>query len=94
MAHSKSSKKRIRQSAVRRVANRSQKSALRTLVKKFDVAIESGDAAGAAGAFKAVQQKLDKVVIKKIMHKGTASRVKSRLSARLRALQAKAPKAK
>ena len=85
MAHSKSAKKRIRQSEDRRLRNRSEKSALRTTLKKFNAAVKSGDPETAASSFKTAQKKLDKTASKGILRKGTANRVKSRLSARLKA---------
>ncbi len=88
MAHGKSAKKRIRQSEVKRLHNRSVKSALRTAVKKFAAAVKAGDAAVAASALRSVQGRLDKAAARDVVKTGTAARMKSRLSARLRALQA------
>lgn len=87
MAHSKSAKKRIRQSEDRRVRNRSVKSALRSALKKFAAAVESGNAETAAAAYQAIQKKLDKTASKGILRKGTVSRVKSRLSRRLKSIK-------
>ena len=89
MAHGKSAKKRIRQNIAHRLRNRQAKSALRTTVKKFAVAVGAGDAAAAAAAYRGVQKKLDQAVAKGLMRKGAADRVKSRLAAKL---AAKAPK--
>ena len=88
MAHSKSARKRIRQNLARRLLNHSQKSALRTLIKKFDAAATSGNAESAATLILAVQRKIDKAASKNILHRGTADRIKSRLAARLKALKA------
>jgi small subunit ribosomal protein S20 len=85
LPHSKSAKKRVRQSEDCRVRNRSVKSALRTTIMKFEAAVEGGDAAAAQAAFRAVQKKIDKSASKGVLPKGRAARVKSRLSVKLKA---------
>jgi small subunit ribosomal protein S20 len=80
LAHGKSAKKRVRQSAARRLRNRQAKSALRTTVKKLTAAISAGDAAAATAALRGVQKKLDQAASKGLMRKGTAARMKSRLA--------------
>ena len=87
MAHSKSAEKRIRQNAARRLRNRSAKSAQRTSMKKLTTAIEAGDADAANALYRNTQKVLDKNVSKGIMVKGTASRIKSRIATRIKALQ-------
>lgn len=93
MAHSKSAKKRVRQASDRRLRNRSAKSALRTTIKKFDAAVESGNVEAAAAALKAVQKGADKTASKGILPKGNVDRVKARLAARLNKLKAAPAKA-
>lgn len=88
MPHSKSAKKRVLQSEAKRLRNRSVKSALRTIIKGFTTAVEAGDAAAAASAYQAAQKFIDKTAAKRIIHKGTADRMKSRMSARLNAVKA------
>ena len=88
MAHSASAKKRIRQNVASRLRGHSAKSALRTAIKKFRTAVQSGDAAAATAAFHAVQKKVDRGAARNILRKGTAARIKSRLCANLTALQA------
>jgi len=88
VAHSKSAEKRIRQNAARRLRNRSAKSAQRTSMKKLTAAIEAGDADVANALYRNTQKVLDKNVSKGIMVKGTASRIKSRIATRIKALQA------
>ena len=89
MAHSLSAKKRVRQDAKKRMVNRARKSEVKTLIKKFEAAVASGDAVKAAEQFKIVARKLDKVASTSTMHKRTAARKKSRLAKRLNALKAK-----
>ena len=76
----KSAKKSIRQDAVRRMRNRSDKSALKTQIKKFVSAIKSHDFDEAGKHLSLVTKKLDKIAAKNIIHKKTASRKKSRLA--------------
>ena len=51
MANIKSAKKRAKQTVVRNARNTSQRSMLRTAVKKVLKALEANDAAGAEAAF-------------------------------------------
>jgi len=88
LPHSKSAKKSVLQSEAKRLQNRTVKSALRTIIKKFAAALESGDAAAAAAVYLEAQKCIDKTAAKKVIHKGKASRMKSRLSAQLNAVKA------
>ncbi len=88
MANHQSAKKRIRQIRRRSQVNRSRLSRMRTYVKKVEAAIESGDAAAAAAALKAVEPQLMRSAQKGIIHKNTASRKLSRLSARIKSIPA------
>ena len=88
MANHQSAKKRIRQIRRRTQVNRSRLSRMRTYVKKVEAAIESGDAAAAADALKAVEPQLMRSAQKGIIHKNTASRKLSRLSARIKSMPA------
>ena len=89
MAHSLSAKKRIRQNAKRRTMNRARKSQVKTQIKRFETALDQGDAAAASEQFRLVVKKLDKVAGTSTMHKRTAARKKSRLAKRLNGLMAK-----
>ncbi|NQT86000.1 30S ribosomal protein S20 [bacterium] len=89
MAHSLSAQKRVRQNEKCRVRNRSAKSAMKTEVKKFLTVVGDGDVAAADAALRVACRALDKAASKGVVHKRTAARQKSRLSARLNA--AKAP---
>jgi small subunit ribosomal protein S20 len=80
MSIRKSAKKTIRQDSVRRMRNRSDKSALKTQIKKFVSAIKSHDFDEAGKHLSLVTKKLDKIAAKNIIHKKTASRKKSRLA--------------
>ncbi|MFA5685008.1 MAG: 30S ribosomal protein S20 [Lysobacteraceae bacterium] len=88
MANIKSAKKRARQTIVRNERNVSQRSMLRTAVKKVIKAIDANDAAAATAAFNSAQPILDRFAARGLIHKNKAARHKSRLTARIRALQA------
>jgi small subunit ribosomal protein S20 len=88
VANIKSAKKRAKQAVVRNARNASQRSMLRTAVKKVLKAIEAKDSAGAAEAFNAAQPILDRYASRGLIHKNKAARHKSRLTARIRAIAA------
>lgn len=90
MAHSLSRRKRVRQNAKKRVINRSRKSMVKTQIKHFENALKESDYQKASEQYKKLQKKLDKVAATSTMHKNTASRIKSRLSKKLKALEQKA----
>jgi small subunit ribosomal protein S20 len=85
MPNTKSAKKRLRQNIKRRARNRAIKSSLKTQIRKVrDVAL-SGDGEKAEAEYRIACKKLDQAAAKGVIHKNTAARHKSRLSARLRA---------
>jgi small subunit ribosomal protein S20 len=88
MANHKSAEKRIRQTEKRTEINRARVSRIRTFVKKVETAIESGDQAAAAAAFKEAQPEMMRGVSKGVLHKNTVSRKLSRLSHRIKTLGA------
>ncbi|MDQ2702582.1 MAG: 30S ribosomal protein S20 [Pseudomonadota bacterium] len=88
MANIKSSKKRAKQAVVRNARNAGQRSMLRTAVKKVIKAIDANDAAGAKAAFDVAQPILDRFSARGLIHRNKAARHKSRLTARIKALQA------
>ena len=84
MANSPQSRKRARQAETRRQRNASQRSMVRTYVKKVRGAIASGDAEAAALALDAAVPVIDRMAQRGIMHRNQAARHKSRLSAGIR----------
>ncbi|MBL4867438.1 MAG: 30S ribosomal protein S20 [Pseudomonadales bacterium] len=86
MANTKQAKKRASQAEVRRVRNASQRSMVRTYIKKVVAAIESGNKEAANAAFKEAVPVIDRMADKGIMHKNKAARHKSRLNAQVKAL--------
>lgn len=89
MAHSLSAKKRVRQNAKRRTINRARKSRIKTQIKHFETALNSGDVEAASEQYQLVVQKLDKTAAAGTIHKRTAARKKSRLAKRLNTLKTK-----
>ncbi|SRR5690606_21166742 len=88
VANIKSAKKRAKQAVVRNARNGSQRSMLRTAVKKVLKALGESDAAAAENAFKVAQPILDRFSSRGLIHKNKAARHKSRLTARIKALKA------
>ncbi len=84
-----SAKKRLRQSLVRRSRNRSTKSELKTRIRKVLELAKAGDAAKTDAEFRTTVKKLDQAAAARIIHPNRASRLKSRISARLKATKAK-----
>ena len=84
MANSPQSRKRARQAETRRQRNASQRSRVRTTIKKVRSAIDSGDAKAAAEALDAAVPVIDRMANRGIMHPNQAARHKSRLSAGIR----------
>ena len=86
MANTAQARKRARQAEASRQRNASQKSALRTAVKKVKKAISTGDKAAATSVFRESQAIIDRIADKRIVHKNLASRTKSRLAQAIKAL--------
>jgi len=86
MANHYSALKRARQTERKTVVNRSNKTRLRSAIRKFREALAAGNKDNANQLFRETVSALDKSVQKGVLHKNTASRYKSRLSARLEAV--------
>ena len=86
MANIRSAKKRARQAAVARIANTSQRSMYRTLIRNVIKAIDAKDKAKAEAAYKEMTPVLDRYAAKGMIHKNKAARHKSRLNDRIKAL--------
>ncbi len=81
MANIKSAEKRASQAVKRRAHNMTQRSRMRTAIKKVRAALDAGKPEDAAAALKAAQPVIDSMVNKGIIHKNAAARYKSRLAA-------------
>jgi small subunit ribosomal protein S20 len=80
MANHKSAEKRARQNIKRNAINRSNRSALRTQIKKLRAALAGQDKTASREALNPTIAVIDKAVNKGIIHKNTAARYKSRLT--------------
>ena len=86
MAHHASAKQRIRRNNRRTKINRNRISKIRTLVKKVEVSIESGDRDDAMSAFRLAQPELHRGINKGVMQRNTVNRRLSSLSARIKVM--------
>jgi small subunit ribosomal protein S20 len=89
MANHLSALKRARQTAKRIATNRNNTSQLRGSLRELRESIAKGDKAVAEKTYRETVSALDKAIQKGVLHKNTAARYKSRLSARVKALGAK-----
>jgi small subunit ribosomal protein S20 len=86
MANTASARKRIRQTKRRTERNQARKSRMRTFIKKVEAAITGGDKGAAGEALRAAQPEMQRAAAKGVVHRNTAARKLSRLSARIKAL--------
>ena len=86
MPNIKSSKKDVISSKIAYEKNKANKSELKTIVKKFDAALESGDKAVAEVAYKAAVKAVDQAVVKGLLHKNNAARKKSSMTLQMNKL--------
>jgi small subunit ribosomal protein S20 len=80
MANIKSQKKRILTNEKARLRNKSVKSALKSAVRKFREAAETGDQAATTEAARAANRELDIAVRKGVIHSNQAANRKSAIS--------------
>ena len=88
MANTTSAKKATRKIARRTDINKARRSRVRTYIRKVEEAIASGDKTAAEAALKAAQPEIQRAATKGVVHRNTASRKVSRLSARVKAIGA------
>ena len=89
MANHVSSLKRARQTETRTAVNRNNRTRVRSSLRALREAIAKGDVTAVNEQFKQTVSALDKSVQKGILHDNTASRYKSRLAARVKAVSVK-----
>jgi small subunit ribosomal protein S20 len=87
MANHFSALKRARQTEKRTATNRSNASRLRTALRNLRETIEKGDKQAAEQTYRATVSALDKAIQKGTLHNNTASRYKSRLGVRVKAMK-------
>ena len=86
MPNIKANKKHVILSRIANERNKMAKSALKTVLKKFDAAVASGDKAQATAAYSAAVVAVDKAVKKGILHKNNAARKKSSMTLKVNAM--------
>jgi len=87
MANHFSALKRARQTERRTARNRANTSRLRGALRELRETIARGDKQAAEQIYRQTVSALDKAIQKGTLHEKTASRYKSRLSARVKALK-------
>ena len=90
MANHKSALKRDRQSKVRRLRNRINKTKMKTSVEQLEAAVEAGSGEQAVKALQNATSVIQKTASKGSIHKKTASRKVSRLAKSVNRMQADA----
>jgi len=80
MPNIKSAKKRVKVTQTKTLQNKMIKSQLRTTIKKYNLAVESGNKEAACAAYKEAVKKVDQAVNHGIMHKNAAARKKSQFT--------------
>ncbi|MEJ7742182.1 MAG: 30S ribosomal protein S20 [Nocardioidaceae bacterium] len=86
MANIKSQIKRNKQNDAAHERNKSVKSALKTSIRRFREAAESGDTELAQQSAKVANRKLDKAVSAGVIHKNQAANKKSAISKKVASL--------
>ena len=86
MANIKSSKKDVISSKIAYEKNKADKSELKTNLKKFEAALETGDKAAAEAAYAVAIKAVDQAVNKGLLHKNNAAHKKSSMTLKLNAL--------
>jgi small subunit ribosomal protein S20 len=79
MPHTPSAKKRLRQTAKRRLRNRSTKKTIRIQIKKLEGLAKQGPADQVQAELKQAIKKLDKAAARRVIHPNAAARKKSQL---------------
>lgn len=83
MPNIKSAKKRVLVNQAKHDQNQMIKSALKTSIKKVEMAVAGGNREEANAAFTCAVKSIDQAVSKHILHKNTAARKKSALTLKL-----------
>lgn len=86
MPNIKSAKKRVKVIETKSLQNKMFKNQMRTVVKKYNAALASGNKEEAAAAYKAAVKKIDQAVAKGILHKNNAAHKKSEFTLALNKL--------
>ena len=91
MPHTKSAKKSLRKTEVRRVHNKTVRRVIKTHIKRFDATAAEGTAEALQVEYNLAATKIDKAAARGIIHKNLAARKKSQLARKLLAKRKAAP---
>jgi small subunit ribosomal protein S20 len=86
MANIKSAKKRILVNQAKALRNQMVKSQLKTIIKKFNAAVDAGDKAAASELYRLAVKKVDQAVAHGILHKNNAAHKKSAFTVKYNAM--------
>ncbi len=84
MPNIKSSAERAKLSEKQNQRNRAARSTMKTMIKKFDAAIQTGDAEAIRASYGAAVKNVDRAATKGLIHKNNAAHKKSAMTLRLR----------
>ena len=87
MPNIKSSAKRDQLAKARNAKNKAEKTALKTVVKKFDAAVAEGNKEAAVSTYKVAVKAVDKAAVKNLIHKNNAANKKSKMALKLNAME-------
>ena len=87
MANTASAEKAARQAKKHRARNVALRSRMRTAVRNVTTALAGGNKEAAKSSYQTAVPVIDSLVSKQIIHRNKAARHKSRLAARIRAMQ-------
>ncbi|MBR7142414.1 MAG: 30S ribosomal protein S20 [Clostridia bacterium] len=88
MPNIKSAKKRVLVNQTKLAQNKAARSALKTAVKKFDSAVQAGDAAAAQEVYRQTVKTVDQAASNGIIPKNRASHIKSKMTLKLNKISA------
>jgi len=80
LANIKSAKKRILVIKKKTLVNKVANTKLKTVIKKFNAAVASGDKAAATAAYTEAVKRVDQAAARGIIHKNAAARKKSQFT--------------
>ena len=83
MPNIKSAKKRVLVNKAKALQNKAARSALKTDLKKFEVAVADGNRSEAEGAYKVAVKAVDKAAAKGLLHRNNAANKKSKMTLKL-----------
>lgn len=86
MPNIKSQIKRDRKNKEQQAKNKSEKTAMKTAMKKFDAAVTAGDKEAAATTYKVAVSAVDRAAGKNLIHKNNAAHKKSDMDKKMNEL--------